>query len=111
MLVDDVIEIVVMSDRTMGTVGTSALLTCATYGRPEATVSIDWIRGGTTVQNSSDMTITFEDNLQNGRNFKQSFLRFCNLTYGDSANYTCSASNGNGIFFDTSEVELFIQCK
>ena len=79
------------------------------FGRPEATVSIDWNKWDQAIVNSTDANIIVEDTTQQNRTFKQSFIHLCNLKYGDTGTYTCSV--GNGVTFVTSTVEVFITCK
>jgi len=48
--------------------------------------------------------------MEQGRIFHRSILRLCNLTYGDTASYTCIVGNG-GLILVNSTVELFILCE
>lgn len=72
--------------------GETATLICMGYGRPRA--DITWVRNGQTISNSSLISISEQEFIQDGLLFKQSFLQLCSVRIRDSGTYTCVVSNG-----------------
>ncbi len=101
---ESVSELVVISNDTFALVGNSALLACVGFGVPS--VEITWSLNGTSIMNSSIVTISEEEFTRGEMVFKQSFLELCSLSISDSGVYTCSVSNGLTMVNDTTQLSV-----
>ncbi len=69
-------------------------------------MEITWILNGTSIMNSSIVTISEEEFTRGEMVFKQSFLELCSLSTSDTGVYSCSVSNGVTIVNDTTRLSL-----
>ena len=71
-------------------IGDTTVLLCMTFG--QADDDIVWTHNGERLTNSSLVSITSTDFIQDGLVFRQSFLRICNVSRNNSGSYSCVAS-------------------
>ncbi len=69
-------------------------------------MEITWSLNGTSIMNSSIVTISEEEFTRGEMVFKQSFLELCSLSISDSGVYTCSVSNGLTMVNDTTQLSV-----
>ena len=80
-----------LSDDMRVIIGDTTVLLCMTF--EQGGQDITWAHNGENVTNTSLMTITGSDFVQDGVVFRQSFLRICNTSTNNSGLYTCIASS------------------
>lgn len=88
----NIVQVAAISEFGRFSQGETATLTCVGYGRP--TADITWVRDGQTISNSSLISISEQELIQNGLLFKQSFLQLCSVRISDAGMYTCVVSDG-----------------
>ncbi len=98
-----------ISNDTFALVENSALLACVGFGVPS--VEITWSLNGTSIMNSSIVTISEEEITGGGKVFKQSFLELCSLSISDSGVYSCSVSNGLTMVNETTQLSVAGNCR
>lgn len=84
-------QIVLLSDDMRVIIGDTTVLLCMTFEQMDQ--DITWLHNGDNVTNTSLVTVTGSDFVQDGVVFRQSFLRICNTSMSDTGLYTCIASN------------------
>lgn len=101
-------EVVLLSEGTLMSAGSTVLLTCVALGNPLP--SLSWEREGlTTLHNGSRTTIFESVVVRSGFMFARSVLQICLTVGGDMGNYNCTATNDFGN--DSAPVELTVHGK
>lgn len=75
-------------------VGRNVVLVCVARGVPVP--SITWVKGSTTLNNDSRVTIQEGELTEIGVTFVRSILEICSTSESDSGQYLCIADNGIG---------------
>ena len=83
----------------------TALLMCVGSGFPS--VEITWSRDGQAITNSSRLSISEEDVVQEERTILRSFLQIANVQAEDVGVYTCIVSNNETSANSSTQLTLY----
>jgi hypothetical protein len=100
--------VVLISDDVTVGVGDTTLLICVTYSEDDEEIA--WTLNGTSVTNSSFVSIHEEDGVHGVLVFKYSFLELCSVAESDAGGYACAVSDSNGTVSAMTQLTVTGKC-
>ena len=94
----DDVQLMAISSHASPDEGDSIILSCVGSGQPS--VDVTWMYDGNTLANDSHYTLYEKGEAQ----FKESYLRICDVGSDDIGSYTCTV--GNGVRTDSSTADV-----
>ena len=98
-------ELVAISNSTSIIEGQTALFSCIGWG--QSSIQITWAHNEQSVINSTSLSISEEDVVQNERTFMHSVLKVCSVQLDDAGAYSCLVSSGEISVNSSTQLNVF----